>query len=445
MCKYFFLLLIVLFFSGCEKPEDELMESQIESAAEKKSFSKEKKKKSNSLIQNAAFEKSIDFNSPETAWYTAGYYLHLGVFEWAKKIGQNNTGGISLEAGSGVANDIAVIQTVLLDPDKFYRLSAWVKTEEVAGGKGANIGLYNTWISSDGITGTQEWQKISVDFVPPASGEVTIACRLGHWAAVSTGKAYFDNLILEEVEKYVETGQRIRLVIDQEDAAAVRPETISAWIANLDRAYEKYYALMGEYPYNEELITIQSVEAYPGGWAIAGNPILWHRPYVIPELQNIEATGSWSFGIMHELGHDFALENANRSWIWSEEMFANFRMYYVVEELNAPIFQGRLYTGSQIKEFYKSHAPENYDAGIALGIARGHDGLMYTLIRIKDLIGWEPFKQTYRDLNTSSVAPATHWERFNLFLDKLNHYSGHDVRATYLPGELETIEQLLAQ
>jgi hypothetical protein len=51
-------------------------------------------------------------------------------------------------------------------------------------------------------------------------------------------------------------------------------------------------------PYNGNIITVLGVNTYPGGWAVAGNPILWYKPYINPELQVIESTGSWSFGIM---------------------------------------------------------------------------------------------------------------------------------------------------
>jgi hypothetical protein len=120
-------------------------------------------------------------------------------------------------------------------------------------------------------------------------------------------------------------------------------------------------------------------------------------------------------------------------------------MYYVVEELNAPIVQGKLYVGSEIKNFYKTDAFDSYDNGIAQGIATGADGLMYTIIRIKDQIGWDPFIKTFRNLNESPFTQATQWDKFNVFLDKLTEYSGKNVRQTYPPGELDVIRELLSQ
>lgn len=435
MKKHFvFLVLITQVFLGCHKILDEL-KPYLEADGK------------NTIIKNADFEKLINFSvsNTSTAWNKEGWKLEQGEFTWAKDLGRNNSGGISLGTGSTEENDIAITQRIKVKAGKTYRLSAWIKTENVVGGRGANLGLFGTFINSGPLTGTNDWSKISFSFLAPSTGEVTIACRLGFWGETSTGTAYFDELTLEEVERFDRQSQHIRLILDKEDVSSVKSQTIDAWLNNLDKAYEKYYELMGAYPYNGEKITILSVEAYPGGWAIAGNPILWHKPYVKSELQNIEATGSWSFGILHEIGHDFALDHANHSWIWNEEMFANFRMYYVVETLNASVLQDKLYTGSELTDYYKTYAVESYDNTIAKGIAQGHDAVMYTLIRIKDKIGWDAFKKTYRHLNNSTVNPATNWEKFSLYLDKLSEYSGENVRATYLPGELDTIKQLLSK
>ncbi len=438
------LLFAVIMISACRKSMDEPGNIALSKQTKDELATQSSKNKKTILISNGDFEKRTDFDTlrKRDEWMKQGWKINSGIFSWGKKTGRNNTGGISLEAGGGIPNDIAVIQQIILNPAKLYRLSAWVKTENVIGGAGANICLFGTWVKSKSVTGTTDWQLITVD-LPPSSGAIIIGCRLGYWAAVSTGKAYFDDVSIEELSKFVEVGQHVSLVLDEEDASAVSAQTITSWIANLDKAYEKYYELMGAYPYNGDRITIFSVSDYPGGWAVAGNPILWYKPYIKSELQSIASTGTWSFGIMHELGHDFMLDNSNKNWIFNEEMFANFRMYYVVEKLNATIVEGGLYHGSELENYYKTDAIESYANKIAKGIPQGYDGLMYTLIRIKNQVGWEAVLKTIRDLNASSTASGTRWQMFNLLLDKLTLYSGQDVRKTYPAGELNVIQQLV--
>jgi hypothetical protein len=438
-----FLLFAIILICGCRKNIDDI--KTLASTAKISVLNSESCiKKKLILVSNGDFEKRINFDSlkKKDEWLKQGWIINSAVFTWNKKIGRNNSGGISMEAAGGVPNDIAITQQIILNPTKFYRFTAWVRTENVAGGAGANICLYGTWVKSESVTGTSVWQMISLD-IPPGYDTVTIGCRLGYWGAVSTGKAYFDDVSVEEVEKFVKAGRHIRVILDKEDVQALRVQTITSWIANLDKAYEKYHQLMGAYPYNGDMISILSVNTYPGGWAVAGNPIQWYKPYIKPELQTIASTGTWSFGIMHELGHDFVLDNSNRNWIINEEMFANFRMYYVVEALNATIVEGNLYHGKELENYYKTDAPGSYAKGIAKGIPQGYDGLMYTLIRIKNQIGWDPVIKAIRDLNASSTAPGTRWQMFNLFLDKLTQYSGQNVRNTYLSGELNTIQQLV--
>jgi hypothetical protein len=426
------LLPLILILASCNKIKDEILGGIGNPGPDKNTVS----------VSNGDFEKRIDFINPKPTddWAKHEYIANAGIFTWGKNIGVYSTGGISLATGTTL-NDIAVTQEITLDPNKFYRLSAAVKTENVSGGAGANICIYGTWNRSESVMGTTDWHLITAD-VPPNSAKVSFGCRLGYWGGVSTGKAYFDHLTIEELDKFEQRVLHVRLVLDREDASAVRPQTITSWLSNLENACQKYAELMQGYPYNGNVITISSVSGYPGGWAVAGNPILWYKPYIKSELQSIESTGTWSFGIMHELGHDFALDNSNKNWIFNEEMFANFRMYYVVEKLNATILEGKLYHGAELENYYKTDASGSYANGISKRIPKGYDGLMYTLVRIKNQIGWAPFIAAMKDLNASSTPQGTRWQMFNLFLDKLTLQSGQDVRSTYLQGELATIQQL---
>jgi hypothetical protein len=396
---------------------------------------------SSAIISDANFETAIDFSNPlpNQAWFSQFWLPGSGAINWAPNIGRNGSGGISVDA-AGVANDIAAIQKISLNANKFYRVTGWAKTENVAEGAGANICLYGTWYKSDGVMGTTDWQMLTVT-LPPNTSDAMIGCRLGYWSGISIGKAFFDDLVV--TEQYARTGKRVQVVLDPEDASAVQQQTIVKWVSNLDQAYLQMEDLMGGVPDSGKIITVLSVSAYPGGWAVAGNPILWYEPYIKGELQSIQSTGTWSFGIMHEIGHDFVLQNSNTNWIFNEEMFANFRFYYAVEKLNASILEGKLYQGAELENYYKTDGDGSYANGIAIGVPQGYDGVMYTLLRIKDKIGWTPYKQAMADLNASSTGPGTKWSMFNLLLDKLNQYSGQDVRTTYLPGELNTIEQLM--
>jgi len=364
------------------------------------------------------------------------------VFEWKKENGEDI---LVIQSENGA--DAQLYQDVTLEPDQIYRLSGYIKTTDLENGHGAVICLYDTWINTEKLIGSNDWKKYVITFQTPEDGKIQIACRIG-FTGLSTGVAEFKNLKLEKLDLFELESEYIRLRIDHEDAAVVSKTTLENWLANMDKVYLQYYDLIGMKPFDGQRITVLAVEQYPWGWAVAGNPILWHKRYVPSSLKNIEDRDDWSFGIMHEISHDFnaaewAIKDVYESWNWNEEMFANFRMYYAVENLNGKFIQGDiLYTGAEAKLFYKSDGSGSYDKTFPKG-EFSHDALMFTLIRIKDVIGWQPFIDTFKWLYTNKTELTNDWDKFNLFLDKLEEFSDTKVRFTYLDGELDFIQKNL--
>lgn len=394
-------------------------------------------------IKNSSFENRFTGN-----WVVEKQKGTDAVCMIKKKLGKN--GSNALQINSTEKNDVRLKQTIVLEKDKIYRLKAMVKTEGVKDGYGANICVNGTWSRSEPVKGDSDWKKVSLTFSTPYDNDsITIACRLGYWNGTSSGTAYFDNVEVEEVQLYEAQGEHFRLRLDEEDVDGIPQKTIDNWLDNLDKSYEKYYELIGEKPWNGRMITIFSVEQKTRWWAIAGNPIQWNKKFVKNVLKDVNSGKDWCFGILHEIGHDFSPHvgmKRNGKWNWNEEMFANFRMYYVVDQLNAPIkMNGKFYNGNGLKAMYKTDSRTSYDNGIGKGLTKGHDGIMYTLIRIQEQIGWEPFKKTYRFLYKSDVNPESRWDKFTLFLDKLTEYSNVDVRKTYSEKEWEVIKKMLTK
>lgn len=391
------------------------------------------------VISNGNFE-SGSGNAP-TGWSTDAWTTGSS-FTWEQSAGRNGSKCISITSNS--YNDARWVQTVQLTPNKHYVLSAYVKGENInpdgTATTGANISVMDEWTVSDSTesTGTFGWKKIYLDFVAPESGSVKLGCRLGFYGSVMSGKAYFDDIEIIELQR--RSGRNVYLNLESSQWSIFTGTNDTRWIGHLDDAYDKYYELVGTKPYNGTNIGIKSAHIYPGYWAIAGNPINWNQPYVAEEIYKINTDDDWSFGILHEIGHDFDQDG----WNWDAEFWANTKMYYVVEQLGGKVFQNNTYyVGSQLENYYKTHASGSYANTIANGTFKG-DGLTYCFIRIKNVIGWEPFKMTFRYFTSSGANPASKVAKFDLFLDKLTEYSGYDVRSTFLTGELDTIRNYLA-
>ena len=242
------------------------------------------------------------------------------------------------------------------------------------------------------------------------------------------------------------SGRFLRLKLGQECVEGIDPNFLNIWLSNLDQVYIACCELVGRLPYNGQIITIESAIISAHHFAHAGFPIKLNKDYVNKTLQDFYKIGDWSFGVLHEIGHEFAPHigfHLNNFWNWEEEMFANFRMYYAIEKLNATVFNGRLYTGKELESFFETDCNDSYLKTIAAKNYVHHDAIMYTLLRIKNKVGWEPFKLTFFDLYSRNEYFETKKDKFNLFLDELSRFSGENVRSTFPNGELEFIEDAL--
>jgi alpha-N-arabinofuranosidase len=101
---------------------------------------------------------------------------------------------ISSEKGA----DASWVTTVPIRPYSRYRLSGWVKTENLVPGtsRGAQINVNGEedWRTPP-VTGTQDWTRVDVEFDAGANDALEVTCLFGGWGR-ATGKAWFDDVEL---------------------------------------------------------------------------------------------------------------------------------------------------------------------------------------------------------------------------------------------------------
>lgn len=149
---------------------------------------------SSGSLSNGGFEDGINLpaNWSQDAW-TSG-----AAFIWDST--QAHGGTKSACISQSEPNDSRWIQTVAVFPNTDYRLSGWIRTENVGGaGVGANLSVAGTWTRTDSLLGTNDWTYVSITFSTGASSRIDVAARLGHWGSTVTGTAWFDDLTLESV------------------------------------------------------------------------------------------------------------------------------------------------------------------------------------------------------------------------------------------------------
>jgi hypothetical protein len=149
------------------------------------------------LVQNGSFE--FPGATPDAI------PLNWGTGQWTSSSQMSrdatlfHSGASSIRIQSTVANDAWFSQDVAVQPNTVYRLTGWIKTENVSSGAGANLSLIGTWSHTEGVSGNTPWKRVSLLINPGSDTHITIGARLGYWGGVSTGTAWFDDLRLTPV------------------------------------------------------------------------------------------------------------------------------------------------------------------------------------------------------------------------------------------------------
>jgi hypothetical protein len=150
------------------------------------------------LLSNGSFEQ--ESNGKPVGWETRPW----SGAATAEIVAEGHTGKRSALIASEKGADFSWVCNVAVDPFATYRLSAWVKTEDVkkAAGQGAllNICDFDVGISS-AVTGTRDWTRMEITFSTCGQDHVWVSCGLGGWGQ-STGKAWYDDVTLRLLRRY---------------------------------------------------------------------------------------------------------------------------------------------------------------------------------------------------------------------------------------------------
>ncbi len=348
-----------------------------------------------------------------------------------------------------------------LDPEKIYRVSARVKTKGVEDGRGAVVYVApkeehaQPWNASEFVYGDTEWKEVYMDFVCDDAGTAEIVLGLGFpWetynGGLAKGEVWWDDVKLTEVPDgalKIKSGRHVTMAIDA-DKISVDDSRLEKWLSQLDLAYESYEKLVGMVPYRGRKVTILTTPGIePGYWALAGNPILWNNHADVKGLfENNAAHDDWGFGIIHEIGHVFNAGTVGKSgnWNWNDEIFANFRMSYALEQNGGTMSQNnRFYKGEEVRDYYKLAFDKTIGAGKA---EENGDAFHYVLLRIKDKFGWDVYEKAFRSLyalgDNDIREDASTLEKVEFFLSHVSKAAGEDVlAATCTPEEIELIKK----
>jgi alpha-N-arabinofuranosidase len=145
------------------------------------------------FVANGSFEE-MDGDNPK-GWRPQSWQRDGAEFA-VESSGRSGNRSVMISSEKGA--DASWMTTVAIKPYSRYRLSGWVKTQDLVPGtsRGAqvNINGEEEWRTPP-VTGTQDWTKVEVEFAAGANDALEVTCLLGGWGK-ATGKAWFDDVEL---------------------------------------------------------------------------------------------------------------------------------------------------------------------------------------------------------------------------------------------------------
>lgn len=145
------------------------------------------------FVKNGSFEE-MDGENPK-GWRPRRWQRGEVTFA-VESPGRTGERSVSISSASGA--DASWVTAVPVRPYSRYRLSGFIKTENVEAGtgRGALINVHGErpWRTAP-LAGTLDWTEVDFEFDVGANDGLEITCLLGGWGR-STGKAWFDDIEL---------------------------------------------------------------------------------------------------------------------------------------------------------------------------------------------------------------------------------------------------------
>ncbi|MEW6157764.1 MAG: PVC-type heme-binding CxxCH protein [Verrucomicrobiota bacterium] len=148
------------------------------------------------LISNGSFENVT--NDRPNDWRSV---THSGRGEFALT-DTARTGKRSVKISSEQGGDLSWAVRVPVNPGTDYRLTGWIKTENVRKIGNARGAMFNIHELQDpvrggtkALTGDNDWTEVQLTFNSGQMREITVNCLFGGWGR-TTGTAWFDDVML---------------------------------------------------------------------------------------------------------------------------------------------------------------------------------------------------------------------------------------------------------
>jgi len=150
------------------------------------------------LLPNGSFEEVQAGDTPLPRYWRTHTYGGEATFSLTDQ-GRDHSNCVRLQSTAGA--DAVWTTTIEVRPNHRYRLSGWIRTEEVdAGtGRGALMNIHELGgVATEEVVGTNDWRLVEKVFDTGERTRITVNLLLGGWGE-STGVAWYDDVRLEDL------------------------------------------------------------------------------------------------------------------------------------------------------------------------------------------------------------------------------------------------------
>jgi alpha-N-arabinofuranosidase len=146
------------------------------------------------FVANGSFEE-MEGENPK-GWVSQRWDREGDALFAVEPAGHNGSRSVLISSDRGA--DASWVAVVPVRPYSRYKLSGWIKTENLVPGesRGAQINVNgeDEWRTPP-VTGTRDWTRVEVEFDAGANDALEVTCLFGGWGR-ATGKAWFDDIEL---------------------------------------------------------------------------------------------------------------------------------------------------------------------------------------------------------------------------------------------------------
>ncbi|MBN2439774.1 MAG: aryl-sulfate sulfotransferase [Spirochaetales bacterium] len=179
---------------------EEMIESLLENLSDKKSIV--------GKLKNPGFELSdgVQERTP-ASWKYSAWIFETAELTWDKNVARTGSGSAKIVFTSDNVGYWG--QLLRVEPHTSYRLTGWVKMENVPGidadGTPAGVSIAvkpgDAWpVFSDLAYGNVDWTQLTCDFNTEEYTEIEVQCNIGSAGSEITGTAWFDDIQLEKIQ-----------------------------------------------------------------------------------------------------------------------------------------------------------------------------------------------------------------------------------------------------